>query len=448
MRLILLLVIAMMATVAAPSVAQQQSCAADGPCTVRMNAAQLLQTTEKLVLESKFDEARPMIAALENAPELTMERRFLEGYVAVETGDLDTAIADFRAILSDHPKQTRVRLELARALMMKGQTQSADHHLRLAQEDQDLPPEIAATIRSTRGVIRDRRTWYFNLDVGIAPDSNINNATRLDRIDTIYQDVQVELNGDAKAKSGVGMMTGFTGGFRFRMNKRLAMLIDGDGLFSNYKGKDADDLTAQLAIGPELKVSEKTTVSVQALGAQRWYGGEMALRQFGIKASAQRFLDAGQRIGLQLDARKTRSGFSEAYDGWQLGAYGTYERVVSRSMVASVTVFGRRDELESTSYSNTETGLNLGIGGELPLGINAGLSGGLSYVWHDEALMPWSFEKRHDLRANGRAYVGLRSVRVLGFSPSLTYSYAGIASNYDFYQTGRHRVRFNLARYF
>jgi len=448
MRLILLLATVMTAMVAAPSPAQQPGCAPDGPCTVRMSAVQLLRTAEKLVLERKFDEARPMIAALENAPELTMERRFLEGYVAVETGDLDTAIADFRAILNDHPKQTRVRLELARALMMKGQTQSADHHLRLAQEDEDLPPEIAATIRSTRGVIRDRRTWYFNLDVGIAPDSNINNATRLDRIDTIYQDVQVELNGDAKARSGVGMMTGFSGGFRFRMNKQLAMLIDADGLFSNYKGKDADDMTGQLAIGPELKLDPKTTVSVQALGAQRWFGGEMALRQFGIKASAQRFLDSGQRIGLLLDARKTHSGFSEAYDGWQLGAYASYERVVSRSMVASVTLFGRRDELESDSYSNTEAGLNLGIGGELPLGINAGFSAGLSYAWYDEALMPWSFDKRHDLRANGRAYVGLRSIRVLGFSPSLTYSYAGIASNYDFYQTGRHRLRFNLARYF
>jgi hypothetical protein len=449
MRPALRLCLALVAAAAPLSTpAPAQSCAPGETCAVRLTAPQLLLATEKLVLARQFDAAKPMLAALENAPELSMQRHFLAGYVAVETGDLDGAIAHFRAVLRDHPQQTRVRLELARAMMLKGQDMGADHHLRLAQQDDGLPPEIAATIRSNRGIIRDRRSWHFNVDVGFAPDSNINNATRLDSIGTVYDDIKLELDDEAKAKSGVGRLTGLSGGFRFRMGDRLAMLIDADGQFADYKGKRADDLNAQIAIGPELKLDERTTLSLQAVGSQRWYGGELAVRQVGIKAGAQRFLDAGQRIGLQLDARQTFSGFSPAYEGWQLGAYGTYERVVGRSMIASATLFARRDALASKSYSSSEAGLNLGIGGELPLGINAGLSGGFSHVAFDAPIDFLSTVSRKDFRINARAYVGLRSLRVLGFSPSLTYSYARAGSNYEFYRTDRHRLRFNMARYF
>jgi hypothetical protein len=44
--------------------------------------------------------------------------------------------------------------------------------------------------------------------------------------------------------------------------------------------------------------------------------------------------------------------------------------------------------------------------------------------------------------------MGLRSVRVLGFSPSVTYSFARNASNIGLYDTTRHRFQFELARYF
>ncbi len=428
----------------APAVAQPVC--AGGECTVRMTPAQLLENAERLVLQRQFDAARPLIAALAEVPEYRMQQQFLSGYVAVETGDLDGAVRNFRAILRDHPKQTRVRLELARAMMMQGKDAAAEHHLRLAAEDKDLPPEIAATIRSSRGVIRDRRMWHFNLDLGLAPDSNINNATTAEVINADAG--QLHLSPDARARSGVGRMAGMSGGVRLKAAPRLAVLIDGDAQISDYDGKSADDIFTQLAIGPEYKMSETASLSLQAVAAQRWYGGEVAARQFGVKAAAQKFLDAGQRVGLQFDIRHTDSGFTPVYDGWQYSAYATYERVIGRSMIASASLFGRRESLRSDVYSSTEAGVNLGLGGELGHGINAGLSGGLSRAVYDAPFLLFSTEDRKDWRLNVRAYLGLRSIRVLGFSPSLTYSYADIGSNYEFYRTNRHRLRFNLARYF
>ena len=425
-------------------------CPETGPCTVRMTAAEILETAEQMVLDHHYAEARPLLAALENAPQYKFERRFLLGYLDVETGDLNGAISQFRTILRDDPGQTRVRLELARALMLKGDDLAAEHHLRIAAKDQNLPPEVAATIRFSRGVIRDRKMWHLNFNIGLAPDSNINGATRADTVDVVFGNdtIPLTLNPDARARSGVGRLGDVSAGFRAKLAPKIALLVDGDATIADYDGSAADDITAQVAVGPEYQFDDRTSVSVQALGAERWYGGRTVSRQIGAKLGAQRFFDAGQRIGLQIDVRDTVASFSPLYEGWSLGAYATYERVVARAMIASVSVFGRREWLKADAFSSGEAGFNIGIGGELPHGINAGISGGLSYAGYDAPIPIFSSDDRHDLRLNARAYIGTRAIRVFGFSPSLTYSFQGVDSNYAFYKIDRHRLRFNLARYF
>lgn len=444
------MIASLLLTVAAVSSPAAQ-CDTTGTCKVRMTGDQLLAAAEQLVLARQFDEARPLILALENVPDRQMERHFLAGYVAIETGQVKQAVAEFRAALAIDPKQTRVRLELARALMMDGDQSAADHHFRLASQDKALPPEIAATIRSTRGIIRDQRIWNFRFDFGLAPDTNINNATSAEQVDLLVSPnnrIPFKLNEDARPQSGVGLTASFSGGLRLKQADRLAWLIDGDGQFTHYENDDFDDYMLQLAAGPELKLTKKTSVTAQLVGLQRWYGGKTAQQQIGLKTGLTSFLNQGQRIGVQLDARRTEAAFGTTYDGWQYGAYGTYERVVARTMVASASVFLRRESLQSDGYSNTEGGVNFGIGGEFPRGLNAGISGGISYAGYDGPIKAFSDDARHDTRINARAYLGSRAIRVLGFSPSVTYTYTHIGSNYAFYDSDRHRFRFVLARYF
>lgn len=141
---------------AAPAPLAEPECGA-GYCAMRMTAPELLTAAEQLVLNKQYDEAKPLVAALEKAPELAMERQFLEGYIAAETGDLPTATAKFRRVLALRPDMTRARLELARSLMMQGKDKAADYHFSLAEDDDSLPPEIARTIYAARGLIRERR---------------------------------------------------------------------------------------------------------------------------------------------------------------------------------------------------------------------------------------------------------------------------------------------------
>ena len=85
------------------------ACGASGACRARMSADELVRAAEKLVFAGQYEAAKPFIEALKAAPDKTFERRFLAGYVAVETAQYDEAVENFRAILEDDPKQTRVR---------------------------------------------------------------------------------------------------------------------------------------------------------------------------------------------------------------------------------------------------------------------------------------------------------------------------------------------------
>ncbi len=419
-------------------------------CEVHLTAAQLLTKVEDLVRTRQFDAAAPLLTALAQAPQYDLQTGFLRGYVAVETGDIKGAIKHFRDVLIKHPEQTRVRLELARALLLIGKDAAAEHHFRLAAQDKNLPPEIAATIRTSRGLLRDRRAWSFSFDFGLAPDTNINNGTTVETIDANLGGtvIPLTLSNQQRAQTGIGENVSTSGTLRLPLAKKTKLLIEGDANFTRYDNSAFNDLTVQMAAGPEFRLSDRSSLAVEGVGNEHLYGGVSAATAFGARATYQRNLEGGQRVGLTFDARHTASGFSSGYSGWQFASYLSYERVVMRSLIASASLFARRDALNDPSYASRELGVNIGIGGELAHGINAGLSGGVSRAEYDAPLKLLSSDPRHDWRFNARLYVGLRSVRVLGFSPSVTFSYNRNASNISLYDSQRSRVRFGLMRYF
>ena len=426
------------------------TCDDSGQCHVRVTPTQLLAKAESLIHAKQYQAALPLVDALGQVPELRMQQQFLAGYIAIETGDIKGAIKKFRSILDENPGQTRVRLELARAYLLSGKEASADYHFRLAQNDENLPDEIAKTIRNTRSILRDQRIWRFSFDFGFAPDTNINGATDAETIDINFGPIKLplQLDENARKRSGVGQTAGFSGGIRVKANDRLALLIDADSKIINYKGEEADDIVVQVAAGPELRIARYSSVSLQAVGLQRWYGGRLATREYGARFGYQQALSEGQRVGVELDARRTESQISNAYSGWQLGANATYEHLVGKSMIASASLFARRDLLNADGFSSFNYGVNLGIGGELPFGLNAGVSASVSRSEFDAPLLLYSTENRQDWRGFARAYIGSRKMKFLGFSPSIDYNYSRVDSNYDLYEMSRHRVNFKFARYF
>ncbi|MEZ5742157.1 MAG: surface lipoprotein assembly modifier [Sphingomonadaceae bacterium] len=423
---------------------------AGGACDYRLTPAQLLALADKLVREKKFDEARPFVAALGAAPGMAVPHDFLSGLIAMETGDPATATNHFRSILESHPGQTRVRLELAKALMMQGKFQSADYHLKLAENDEELPEDIARMIGNARSVIRSNRKFRFGFDFGFAPDSNINSATAVETVDVNFGPYRlpIELGEDARRQSGVGATASAYAGVRLPASEDMAIVVDLDADMVKYEQSDFDDYSVQVAAGPELKLGAKTRATLQGVGLYRWYGGEIAARQFGSKLTVQHTLSRSQRVAVQFDGRRSESEINAGYTGWQLGANASYEQVIGKSALLSASVLARRDILDADFYSSKTAGVSAGLGAELPYGINAGLSGSVTHSVYDAPQLLFSDEARKDWRYQARAYAGLRSLRIAGFSPSVEYNFLKVDSNYDLYATDRHRMHFKLARYF
>ena len=421
---------------------------ANGACQIPLTADQLLTHASTLIEQRRFDEARPYIVALSQAPKVGTQTHFLAGFVAVESGDLDTAIREFRASLDIDPKQTRVRLELARAMMLKGKDSGAAYHFRLAAEDKALTPEVRATIQAQRGIMRDRRPWHVSSEFGFAPDSNITNGTSAETVDLVVgnQTIPLTLDENSRARSGIGQTASLSAGYRLNIGERGAFLVDGDVQGVNYSGTDYDDYTVQLAAGPEFRLAEETSISLQGLGRQRWYGGARAVTQLGARFAAQHTIGDNQRVGVTLDARHSASGFQPGYSGWNLALYATYERVISRSLIASASLFARTDRLNEKAYSNNEFGMSLGVGGELGHGINAGVTGTASRAVYGAPMLAFSTDPRADWRLSGRIYAGLRSLRFMGFSPSVSYTYS--INALTLHDNRRSRFAFSLARYF
>ncbi|MBU6207730.1 MAG: DUF560 domain-containing protein, partial [Alphaproteobacteria bacterium] len=430
-------------------------------CNVTFTAPQMLDLAQKLVLERNFTAAKPLLIALANQPQYTLQVDFMNGYIAVENGDYKTAIRLFRKILLNHPKETRVRLELARALLITGHDAAAEHHFRLAAQDKNLPPDVVATIQSSRSLLRDRRTWSFSVDFGIVPDTNINNGTTAQTVDFNLGGliIPLTLGNTQRQQTGIGENVVTSGTLRLKLAGSTKLLIEEDTDFTRYPNPTFNDFTAQLAAGPEFQLSPRTTLNVEALANEHLYGSISAGTAGGIRSTWQHDLNQGARMGITIDARHTSSGFSTIYSGWQFAGYASYERVVMHSLVASVQFYGRRDLLNSASYASTSEGVNLGLGGELPHGFNAGISAGASHAGYDGAdptcglgssayaqYCPQS--ARNDWAYYARAYVGLRTIHVAGFSPSFSVTWNRNVSNYALYDLSRFRVRFGLMKYF
>lgn len=426
--------------------APHPSCAPGSTCLNGLKARDLIAVSEELISYKKYEEAKQVLAALENEPGLSIERSFLQGYIARQTGDWKTAIKKFRTVLSEKPDETRVRFELARALYETGSKQAADYHFKLAQRDLgDAPADVQRVIAGYRRAIRAQKGWSFSTTVGIAPDSNINSATNNTTVDIFG--LPFALNDDARAKTGVGQTFGTQGQMRLNLVAAYDLDVIGAANFTNYKGSDFDDLGATVSVGPSRQFGNNLRVGIGGSYSQRWYGGDVLNRGYGIRLSGEyRFTNASD-LSAELSVRKTDNLLNNTYDGMQYGLSLSYQQAFKNQMTGSLGAIVQRSVLSDPGNSNLDAGLFAGLGAELPWGLNAGLSGQVSKTLYKAPNLLF-LTTRKDLRMNARAYLGLRSIRVLGFSPSIDYTYQYNKSNINLYEYNRHRVEFAIARYF
>ncbi len=424
-----------------------------GTCEATLSADELLALADRLTMARRFAEAEPLLRALATVPRLAVERAFLLGYIAAESGRLEEAVRLFRFVLVQRPELTRARLELARALALLGRNQAADYHFRLAGAAGTLPADLARTVFAMRALLRDRDRIGVDVAIGIAPDSNINNATteRSLDIDILGEKVPLQLSDDARQTSGLGVTATLAARLRQPVGETLNLVAEAFARSTLYPSApaDFDDHALNLAAGPEWRSGDgRTRLSALGQVSGRWFAGRLLQRAGGVRLVAERTTDRATRLTGIIDVRLLGSAIGAAFAGRQLVARMTVDRVVKQSLILTAGATLRREDLNDPAFASTEAGLLLGLGGELPRGINLGLSLDAARGWADAALPLLASRPRTDWRYGARFTLASRRIRVLGFSPVVAYSFVGADSSIPLYSFARHRVEMTLARVF
>lgn len=408
-----------------------------------------MASAEALVLARRFDDARPLIAALATFPGARMQASFLQGYVALESGDAAAAEPLFRAVLAERPDFARARAELARSLVVLGRRNEADEQFRLAESQAGPDAQVRAAIRKARSGAAPRN-WRLSVDASVLADSNYTNGTGLDTV-TIFSGgapVAVPVDPAVREKSGIGQGAAVSGGVKLRFSDGVAIAVDGDASVTNYPGKSGDDVSLLLAMGPEFSMGKGGTASVQLFGFDRWYGGTTASRGFGARARLRQQIDSASSLTVTLDARTYDSGYGEGFGGTDASAYVVYERLVASGVGASFGVFSRRQWLHDPAFANRELGGYAGLSASLTDLLAGGGSVGLSRAAFDAPLDILSPDPRRDWRFYTSLWLAARKPLGWGLVPSLGYTYSKTSSTVPFYSTDRHRLRFGLRKDF
>jgi outer membrane protein len=417
--------------------------------TLTMTREQILQHVEQLIVDGRFDDAKPFLAAMESDPALKSETALLKGLTANSAQDWTSAEKNFRAVLSQKPTWTRARLELARALYNQGERQAADYHFRLAETD-NLPTDVARVVQDYRQSIRTKKNWRFNVQAGLAPDSNISNGTTADVI--VFNNCLIaNLCGfvtpeESKKKTGLGQIANLGGSVRLPVSEVYAVEIEASARIVNYAGKDYDDFSVSPAIGLSRDFGMATRISLAALYNQRWYGGSNASHNIGGRASLIQLIGQKGQVKADMSVVQKTNFLNTDYSGTQYNLNISYDRSFGKSAYVTIAVFGSRDGLANSFFANNSAGLSARLDSELPFGINGGGNFSVSRSWYDDPTS--AFDARRDWTLQGYAYLGLRSVRILSFSPSVEYHVTRNASNLPLYDFTRHRFEFALASYF
>ncbi|GFM28734.1 uncharacterized protein PY1_contig-05-128 [Novosphingobium sp. PY1] len=409
------------------------------------SAAQLFTLADQARARHDFATAETTYRALtqDRDVEIRTEARFRLGMMLADDLKLYAKAAlEFRRILDDKPNAARVRLELARMQAMLGNMGAARKELRAA-EAAGLPPAVEQLVRFYSRALNARKPLGGSVELALAPDSNINRATRSDTLGTVIGDFA--LDKDAQAKSGLGLDLQGQGYFRLGIEPGADLLVRASGSATLYRDPDFNDITVGIQAGPQYNWgANQLTLSFGP--SWRWYGGEPYSTTIGGNASWQR--PVGKRSQLRLDGGiahvDNKRNALQTADDFTLSA--SLDRAFSARTGGGVQVYGFRGAARDPSYSLASGGASVYLFREIGRTALVGTLG-YSHLEADERLFLYPRRRIED-RYNASLAVTLRALHLGSFAPLVRVKWERNRSSIEIYDYRRVAAEFGVTSAF
>ena len=413
------------------------ACAQEMPqpaATVSLTTAQLFDFADQARTRGDFATAETVYRALATNPkvEIRTEARFrLAMMLADQLHRYADAAIQLRNILDEKPKATRVRLELARMDALLGKPGDAARELRAAQAS-GLPAEVQKVVRFYASALEDQKPLGYSFGLSIAPDTNINRATRSDTLGTIIGDFTLDDN--AKAKSGVGLALQGQAYARIGIDRRTRMLVSVSGQGNIYRQSQFNDIIAAVQAGPERLVG-KGRANINVATAWRWYGGTLYSRTYGANGSWRHAMGTKAQIRLGGAAAYEDNLHNNLQDGINYSISVDYDRAFSATFGGGVQLSGARSATRDPGYSTISGNLNVYLFREFGPATGV-LNLGYGHLEADQRLLLYS-QRRIENRYSVGLALTLRSLRLGQFAPLAKVRYERNKSTVEIFDYSR-----------
>lgn len=436
------------ALVLLPAHAAAQTIPDQGPqpiSTRQFSAPQMFDLATRAEGDQDVLGAEKIYRALSEDPDLEIrtEARFrLAMLLADRQHRYQEAAVLFRRILDDKPGASRVRLELARMQATLGNSAAARKELRAAQAG-GLPTNVAQLVRFYARALSARKPVGGSFEVGLAPDSNINRATRSDTLGTVLGNLT--LNENAKAKSGVGLnLQGQIYG-RIALAATTDILVRASGASSLYRQGEYNDINVSVQAGPQFNWSGNQ-IAVYAGPGWRWYGQALFTQTVGAGANWQKGVGKRAQLRLDLSVNHVDNRRNSLQSATDLAASVGLDRAVSARAGVGFQTFGLRELAKDPGYSQAVLGTTMygfrEFGQTTVL-----LSLGYHHLRSDARLALYP-KRREENKVSATLAGTLRALRVGSFAPVVRLKWERNSSTIAIYSFSRLSAEFGVTSAF
>jgi tetratricopeptide (TPR) repeat protein len=388
--------------------------------------------------------ATAVYTALESNPDsdIRAEARFRHAKLLLAQKKYRDAALLLRRLLDEKPAATAARLELARALQLLGDPDGALRQLRAVQAT-GLPPAVARIVDRYSEALRAERPFGASLEIALAPDSNINRATRSDTLGTVFGNF--DISKDSRAKSGLGLSLNGQVYRRLPIGSDNDLLVRLSGFADLYRETRFNDLAADIAAGPEMKVGPNR-LQLELGATQRWFGQKAFMRSVRLAATLSRPIGSRTLLRVSGSGAIVDNQLNDSQDGKSYFGQVSLEHALSATTGIATTLQLDRESLRDPGYSTTEW--RAGVTGWRDIGrstLTASVEFGRLHA--DERLMLFP-ERRGDRYARLSLGGTFRQLEFHGFAPIARVSIERNRSSVEFYDYRRTRSEIGVVRAF
>ena len=425
-----ILAFALALLLALPAAAQTEEAPASPPSPRADAAAAERVDVQALIEQGRFEDAIVALRPLLGQEPVDGNVLFLYGVASLEASQrpgrteedreilLNEAVAAFHAMVVEAPGLVRVRLELARALFLKGEDDLAMRHFEAVLAG-GVPEPVAVKVHAFLAEIRARRRWSFNAGFAIAPDTNIG-AGSDERTIYIFG-LPFERDAAELTSSGVGLVLWGGGEYQYPIGDTTRLRAGANVSRREHSGSQFDEASVAVHLGPRVLIDPQTEASLLFTAGQRWAGTVKDHHSLGGRIEAahrvSQSVTVNGRVSLQDRHYRTRTNFDGTAGNISLG--GSW--VIAPTVRLDASAGYGRDRPKAMRERNERYRVGAGVSVALPYGFT--VSGGGDYRWtnFEPGWFPHVPDNgaREDETWSARASVYNRGFTLYGFSPAL-----------------------------